>query len=99
VAGYHCIHPEFLQGQLEKSLSNIGLEALDLYYLNNVSESQMLLVGRERFMERLLVKENSHQAKNSIFSNRKHLNFVKRKFKKEKSSHTDWQPGLVLDQI
>jgi len=69
VAGYHCIHPEFLQGQLEKSLSNIGLEALDLYYLNNASESQMLLVGRERFMERLLVKEN--------FSPSKKLNFFK----------------------
>ena len=57
VANYHCIHPEFLQAQLEKSLSNIGLEALDLYYLNNASESQMLLAGREKFIERLYVKK------------------------------------------
>ena len=66
VAGYHCIHPEFLQGQLEKSLSNIGLEALDLYYLNNASESQMLLVGREKFMERLLVIESMNKEKLNI---------------------------------
>lgn len=63
MANYHCIHPEFLQVQLERSLSNIGLEALDLYYLNNASESQMLLVGREKFMERLLVKEDIHNRK------------------------------------
>jgi len=53
VANYHCLHPEFLQAQLERSLSNIGLEALDLYYLNNASESQMLFAGREKFLERL----------------------------------------------
>ena len=31
----HCIHPEFLQDQLNRSLERLGLETLDFYLLHN----------------------------------------------------------------
>jgi aryl-alcohol dehydrogenase-like predicted oxidoreductase len=31
----HCIHPEFLEDQLTRSLARLGLEALDVYLLHN----------------------------------------------------------------
>lgn len=31
----HCIHPEFLQDQLDRSLERLGLETLDFYLLHN----------------------------------------------------------------
>jgi len=46
-----------LQVQLEQTLSNIGIQTLDLYYLHNVAESQLLLTGHEEFSDRLLVKK------------------------------------------
>lgn len=55
IADYHCIHPAFLELQLEKTLSNIGIETLDLYYLHNVSESQLLLLSYQELLDRLLV--------------------------------------------
>jgi len=51
----HCIHPNFLEDQLEKTLSNIGLEKLDLYYLHNAAEAQLPLIGHEKFIERMTV--------------------------------------------
>ncbi|CAI2368819.1 unnamed protein product [Moneuplotes crassus] len=36
----HCIHPKFLENQLEQSLKNMNLETLDLYYLHNAYEMQ-----------------------------------------------------------
>jgi aryl-alcohol dehydrogenase-like predicted oxidoreductase len=36
----HCIHPKFLETQLEQSLNNMNLETLDLYYLHNAYEMQ-----------------------------------------------------------
>lgn len=36
----HCIHPAFLNNQLNQSLKNMGLQTLDLYYLHNAYEMQ-----------------------------------------------------------
>ena len=36
----HCIHPSFLEVQLEQSLTNMNLDTLDLYYLHNAYEMQ-----------------------------------------------------------
>jgi len=36
----HCMHPSFLELQLEQSLKNMNLETLDLYYLQNAYEMQ-----------------------------------------------------------
>jgi aryl-alcohol dehydrogenase-like predicted oxidoreductase len=34
-AGSHCIAPDFLDAQLDRSLANLGLDAVDLYYVHN----------------------------------------------------------------
>ena len=36
----HCIHPAFLDTQLEQSLKNMNLQTIDLYYLHNAYEMQ-----------------------------------------------------------
>ncbi|MCU4717551.1 aldo/keto reductase [Halapricum hydrolyticum] len=34
-AGQHCIAPEFIDDQLDRSLSNLGVDRVDLYYVHN----------------------------------------------------------------
>lgn len=51
--GMHCMSPSFLNDQLNRSLSNLGVETLDLMYLHNAAETQIPEVGREKFVERL----------------------------------------------
>jgi len=53
VAACHCLHPNYLEDQLERTLSNIGLEKLDLYYIHNSVETQLPLIEAEKFRERL----------------------------------------------
>ncbi|CAG9314966.1 unnamed protein product [Blepharisma stoltei] len=53
VGGIHCMHPAFLEDQLERSLNNLGLETLDLLYIHNAAESQLPLIHEEKFLERL----------------------------------------------
>ena len=36
----HCLHPTFLEHQLDESLKRLGLECLDVYYLQNPYEGQ-----------------------------------------------------------
>lgn len=52
VAGCHCLAPGFLRHQLETSLGNLGLQALDIYYLHN-PEQQLGEVPRELFSGRM----------------------------------------------
>ncbi|WIV66754.1 aldo/keto reductase [Natrialbaceae archaeon AArc-T1-2] len=35
VAGSHCIDPDYLDDQLDRSLANLGLETIDCYYVHN----------------------------------------------------------------
>lgn len=57
----HCLHPEFLADQLERSLERLGLERLDVlllhnpeYYLNWAAQQRMELgLAREEFYRRL----------------------------------------------
>jgi aryl-alcohol dehydrogenase-like predicted oxidoreductase len=51
--GMHCMAPAYLDDQLNQSLSNLGVQTLDLMYLHNAAESQIPEVGRAVFMERL----------------------------------------------
>jgi aryl-alcohol dehydrogenase-like predicted oxidoreductase len=51
-AGVHCMAPAYLSDQLEKSRRNLGLDAIDLYYLHNV-ETQFSAVDRGTFRGRL----------------------------------------------
>src|ERR1700732_687186 len=52
VAGSHCMTPRFLENQLERSLRNLGVECIDLYYLHNPA-SQLSEVSRPDFLERV----------------------------------------------
>ena len=52
VRGGHCISPKFLSRQLEESRQNLGVEAIDLYYVHN-PEEQLLGVDRATFTTRL----------------------------------------------
>lgn len=53
VAGsMHCMAPPFLEDQIGRSLFNLGLETLDVFYLHN-PETQLRFVSREVFEDRL----------------------------------------------
>ncbi len=51
--GAHCMSPGYLENQLERSLRNLGVECIDVYYLHNAAESQLGEVEREVFQLRL----------------------------------------------
>jgi len=50
--GSHCIAPEFLDDQLDRSLSNLGLDTVDLYYVHN-PETQLEVRTRETVYDQL----------------------------------------------
>jgi aryl-alcohol dehydrogenase-like predicted oxidoreductase len=52
VAGGHCIAPDYLRDQLDRSLANLGVETIDLFYLHNV-ESQHAALDAAAFRKRL----------------------------------------------
>jgi len=52
VRGSHCIDPGFVDAQFERSLSNLGLETVDCYYVHN-PESQLEARSREAVYDRL----------------------------------------------
>ena len=47
------MHPAFLEDQLDRSLKNLGLESIDIYYLHNVFESFGCFVSMEEFFKKL----------------------------------------------
>lgn len=49
--GCHAMTPAYLEDQLSKSLKNLGLETIDIYYLHN-PETQLEEVSRKEFLER-----------------------------------------------
>jgi aryl-alcohol dehydrogenase-like predicted oxidoreductase len=52
VRGGHSISPRFLEYQLQRSRTNLGLQAVDVYYLHN-PEEQLLAVDRATFNDRV----------------------------------------------
>ena len=52
VGGMHCMAPDYLQNQIERSRKNLGLETIDLFYLHN-PETQLAEVSPVLFRERL----------------------------------------------
>lgn len=52
VAGGHCIVPGYLAHQLLRSRANLGLRAIDLYYLHN-PEQQLDVLDRPMFADRI----------------------------------------------
>ena len=52
-SSYHCMTPEYLSDQIDRSLKNLNVECIDLVYLHNAVEGQMKDVSHEQFMEKL----------------------------------------------
>jgi aryl-alcohol dehydrogenase-like predicted oxidoreductase len=52
VRGGHSISRTFLSWSLARSRANLGLQAIDIYYVHN-PEEQLLVVDRETFRERM----------------------------------------------
>ncbi|HVH73268.1 MAG TPA: aldo/keto reductase [Candidatus Dormibacteraeota bacterium] len=50
--GSHCMTPQFLKNQLGRSLRNLGVECVDVYYLHN-PETQLSEIAKPEFLERL----------------------------------------------
>ena len=53
VAGCHCLTPAFLENQLERSLQNLGLDCIDIYFIHN-PETQLSEISRQDFLRRML---------------------------------------------
>lgn len=49
----HCIHPEFLNTQLNLSLENLKLNTIDILYLHNVIESQGPVINKDLLDKRI----------------------------------------------
>jgi len=52
VQGSHCMTPRFLENQLGRSLNNLGVDSVDVYYLHN-PEAQLAELSRPDFLERI----------------------------------------------
>ena len=52
VAGSHCMTPRFLENQLGRSLRNLEIDCIDVYYLHN-PETQLSEVSAPDFLERV----------------------------------------------
>lgn len=50
--GCHVMSPRYLENQIDQSLENFGLEALDFYYIHN-PETQLVDIDRKEFTKRL----------------------------------------------
>lgn len=53
VGGSHAMSVPYLRDQLARSLNNLGLATVDLLYLHNAPEAQLVEVGRKVFFDRL----------------------------------------------
>jgi aryl-alcohol dehydrogenase-like predicted oxidoreductase len=51
-AGSHCMTPRFLENQLMRSLRNLGVRSIDVYYLHN-PETQLSDVPMNEFLQRV----------------------------------------------
>jgi aryl-alcohol dehydrogenase-like predicted oxidoreductase len=51
-AGSHCMTPQFLDNQLGRSLRNLAVDSVDVYYLHN-PETQLAELSRPDFLERV----------------------------------------------
>ncbi len=52
VAGGHCIAPKFLRNQVERSIANLGVDSIDIYYIHN-PEQQLEAITSKEFDNRM----------------------------------------------
>jgi aryl-alcohol dehydrogenase-like predicted oxidoreductase len=50
--GSHCMAPRFLEDQLTRSMANMGVDCVDIFYLHN-PETQLTEIPKPQFFERL----------------------------------------------
>jgi len=51
-SGSHCMAPRFLQDQLARSLANMGVDSIDVFYLHN-PETQLTEIPKPQFLSRV----------------------------------------------
>ena len=51
-AGSHCIAPRFLQDQISRSMANLGVNCIDVFYLHN-PETQLGEISKAQFLGRI----------------------------------------------
>ncbi len=51
-AGNHCIAPRFLQDQISRSMANLGVNCIDVFYLHN-PETQLGEISKVQFLGRI----------------------------------------------
>ena len=51
-AGSHCMTPRYLENQLGRSLKNLGVDGIDVYYLHN-PEAQLAEIPSSEFLKRV----------------------------------------------
>src|SRR5258706_15990408 len=51
-AGSHCIAPRFLQDQIHRSMANLGVNCIDVFYLHN-PETQLAEISKVQFLGRI----------------------------------------------
>ena len=51
-AGSHCIAPRFLQDQISRSMANLGVNRIDIFYLHN-PETQLGEISKLQFLGRI----------------------------------------------
>ena len=51
-AGSHCIAPRFLQDQISRSMANLGVDCIDVFYLHN-PETQLSEISKVQFLRRI----------------------------------------------
>lgn len=49
----HSMHPNYLEHQLNQSLSNLKLKTIDLLYLHNSAEAQIPSLGIDKYLDQL----------------------------------------------
>jgi len=52
VGGAHCMTPRYLENQIARSLRNLGVATIDVYYVHN-PETQLTAVSRAEFLTRI----------------------------------------------
>ena len=51
-AGSHCMTPRYLENQIQRSLENLGVDSIDIFYIHN-PETELSDVDRDEFIRRL----------------------------------------------
>ena len=69
VRGGHCLTPRYLEDQIERSRTNLGLDVIDVYYLHN-PEQQLEVLDRSTFLDviRAAFRTLEHQVERGVLS-------------------------------